>query len=104
MGSRTFLGQKTEKVKEFGETKWKTYSEVGESARKFGAALRAYDLVAAKETTDLGKLTSSCSLAIFENTCAEWVSSCSVVLFCFVLLSLCVVVIALDDNLLLIIN
>ena len=85
MGSRTFLGQKTEKVKEFGETKWKTYSEVGESARKFGAALRAYDLVAAKETTDLGKLTSSCSLAIFENTCAEWVSSCSVVLFCFVL-------------------
>jgi hypothetical protein len=28
MGTRTYKGQKSEKVKEFGETNWKTYEEV----------------------------------------------------------------------------
>lgn len=38
----------------------------------FGSALVNHGLVAAKATTDLKELKTPCSLAIFENTCAEW--------------------------------
>jgi long-subunit acyl-CoA synthetase (AMP-forming) len=72
MGYREFLGWKNPKVKEFGETYWKTFKEVGETSIKFGAALRGAGLVPAPPTTNLEKVTSNSRLAIFENTCPEW--------------------------------
>ena len=75
MGTREFLGQHNgnPKVKEFGKNaKWRTYGEVEEEAHKFGAALRAAGLVPAAKTTSLKQLSTPCALAIFENTCAEW--------------------------------
>ena len=44
-------------------------------AHKFGAALRESGLVPAAETTNLKQLTTPCSVAIFENTSAEWMIS-----------------------------
>jgi len=72
MGYREFLGWKNKKVKEFGDTHWKTFAEVGTESHKFGAALRAAGLVPAPPTTTLEKVTTNSRLAIFENTCAEW--------------------------------
>lgn len=72
MGVREFLGQKSAKVKHFGGIKWRTFEEVGTIAHKFGAALRKEGVVPAPETTTLKKITTPCSLAIFENTCPEW--------------------------------
>lgn len=75
MGYRDFLGWKSKKVKEFGETHWKTYQEVGEISLKFGAALRAAGLVPAPPTTTLAKVQTNSRLAIFENTCPAWMMS-----------------------------
>jgi long-chain acyl-CoA synthetase len=76
MGSREFLGWKIpKKVKHFGQTKWLSFAEVGEKAYKFGAALRATKLVPAPDTTDLKKVKESSRIAIFENTCQEWMIS-----------------------------
>jgi len=74
MATREYLGMKTVKppVKEFGETQYKTYEEVGREVRKFGAALKKAGLVAAPKTATLDAITTPCSLAIFENTSAEW--------------------------------
>lgn len=74
MATREFLGMKSVKppVKEFGDVKWRTYEEVGIMAAKFGASLRKSGLVAAPAKADLNAITTPCSLAIFENTCAEW--------------------------------
>mmetsp|Transcript_20867 Transcript_20867/g.30062 ORF Transcript_20867/g.30062 Transcript_20867/m.30062 type:complete len:722 (+) Transcript_20867:37-2202(+) len=73
LGVREFLGWKQPaKVKHFGGIKWRNFQEVGTTAHKFGAALRKEGLVAAPETTTLQKRTAPCSLAIFENTCPEW--------------------------------
>jgi long-chain acyl-CoA synthetase len=72
MGVRRYVGQKSEKVKEFGDTIWKTYSDVETCANRFGAALRQVGIVPAPEEADLKQLTTPCSLAIFENTCPEW--------------------------------
>eukprot|EP00518_Triparma_eleuthera_P004587 CAMPEP_0182457702 /NCGR_PEP_ID=MMETSP1319-20130603/3210_1 /TAXON_ID=172717 /ORGANISM="Bolidomonas pacifica, Strain RCC208" /LENGTH=760 /DNA_ID=CAMNT_0024656227 /DNA_START=42 /DNA_END=2324 /DNA_ORIENTATION=+ len=72
MGTREFKGQYDAKRKHFGETQWRTYGEVGEQANKFGAALRGAGLVPAPSTTTLDQLKTPCSIAIFENTCAEW--------------------------------
>ncbi len=73
VGSREFLGWKNPKVKNFGDNiTWKTFAEVGEISHKFGAALRAAGLVPAPETTTLEKHKTPSSIAIFENTCAEW--------------------------------
>jgi len=72
MGTRTFLGQKNEKQKEFGATQWLSYGEMGERANKFGAALRAAGLEPAPSKTTLKQLKTPCSIAIFENTCAPW--------------------------------
>jgi len=44
-------------------------------ANKFGAALRAGGLVPASQTTNLDQLTTPCSVAIFENTSSEWMTS-----------------------------
>eukprot|EP00522_Entomoneis_paludosa_P008779 CAMPEP_0172447754 /NCGR_PEP_ID=MMETSP1065-20121228/6982_1 /TAXON_ID=265537 /ORGANISM="Amphiprora paludosa, Strain CCMP125" /LENGTH=724 /DNA_ID=CAMNT_0013199121 /DNA_START=71 /DNA_END=2245 /DNA_ORIENTATION=- len=73
MGTREFLGwKKPGKVKHFGKTSWKSFSTVGTEAHKFGAALRANGCVPAPDTTDLSKVTTSSRIAIFENTCADW--------------------------------
>jgi len=73
MGSRPFLRWKTKKIKEFAAgTIWRSYMQVGEESHKFGAALCASGLVPAPETTDLNMVKTTCRMAIFENTCAEW--------------------------------
>lgn len=75
MGTREFLGWYKPKVKHFGKTSWRTYKQVGEEVHKFGAALRARGLVSAPDTTTLDKIKTPCSIAIFENTCPEWLIS-----------------------------
>lgn len=77
MKSRKFLGMKSIKppVKEFGDIISQSYEEVGIKAKKFGAALRKEGLVAAPEVATLDPMTTPCSLAIFENTCSEWMIS-----------------------------
>lgn len=72
LGTRRFLGMHSPKVKHFGDVTWTTYTEAGVIAHKFGAALRGAGLVAAPSTTTLEKTTTPCSLAVFENTCEEW--------------------------------
>lgn len=72
MGTRQFLGQLNPKVKKFGEVNWKTYAEIDVASHKFGAALRGVGLVPAPAKASLEKLKTPCALAIFENTCAEW--------------------------------
>uniref|UniRef100_A0A7S4IU95 AMP-dependent synthetase/ligase domain-containing protein n=1 Tax=Odontella aurita TaxID=265563 RepID=A0A7S4IU95_9STRA len=72
MGTREFLGQHSPNVKHFGGIRWKTYAEMGRDAHKFGAALRASGVIPAPEKTTLDKITTPCSIAIFENTCSEW--------------------------------
>mmetsp|Transcript_6473 Transcript_6473/g.16585 ORF Transcript_6473/g.16585 Transcript_6473/m.16585 type:complete len:725 (-) Transcript_6473:151-2325(-) len=77
MGSRKFLGWKEPgKVKEFGETSWKSFAQVGVDAHKFGAALRANGCVPAPPTTNLKKVSTSSRIAIFENTCPDWMVAC----------------------------
>ena len=72
MGQRVFKGWKVPgKVKHFGDVEWLSYGEVGEKAAKFGAALRKEGLVPAPDTTTL----APCAIAIFENTCPEWMLS-----------------------------
>lgn len=72
MGTREFLGQHSAKVKKFGGIKWRTFEQVETASYKFGAALRSAGLVATPEVATLEKLKTPCSIAIFENTCAEW--------------------------------
>jgi long-chain acyl-CoA synthetase len=72
MGTREFLGWKTPKVKEFGGVSWKTYQELGKDSYKFGAALRSAGMQPAPYSTNLLKVTTPCRVAIFENTCADW--------------------------------
>lgn len=73
MGRRDFIKWKSPKVKEFGpDIEWLTYKEVGEKAHKFGAALRASGCVAAPTTTNLARVEAPSRMAIFENTCPEW--------------------------------
>mmetsp|Transcript_18106 Transcript_18106/g.23458 ORF Transcript_18106/g.23458 Transcript_18106/m.23458 type:complete len:382 (-) Transcript_18106:1301-2446(-) len=75
MGTREYIGQYqgNPKVKEFGpNVKWRTFEQVGEEVYKFGAALRAEGVVPAPKEASLDKFQTPCSLAIFENTCAEW--------------------------------
>jgi long-chain acyl-CoA synthetase len=78
MGTRQFLGWKTPgKVKHFGPTSWRSFQQVGVEAHRFGAALRAVGLIPAPEQTNLNKVTTPSRLAIFENTCAEWMIACT---------------------------
>lgn len=77
MGSRRFLGWKTPKIKEFDEgVDWLTYKEMGELAHQFGAALRAVGVEPAPTTTTLEQIKAPCRIAIFENTCAQWMIAC----------------------------
>jgi long-subunit acyl-CoA synthetase (AMP-forming) len=76
MRKRQFLGMKSARVKEFApEPIEYTYQQVGDMAHKFGAALRAHGMIACPTTTDLKQNTKPCRMAIFENTCAEWMIS-----------------------------
>jgi len=76
MRKREFIGWKSPKVKEFGPNLTElTYKEVGEKAYKFGAALRAAGCVPSEPTTTLDKVKTPCRIAIFENTCPEWMMS-----------------------------
>lgn len=62
-------------VKKFGDIVSLTYEEVGKKTMKFGASLRQVGLVPAPEVATLDAMTTPCSLAIFENTCSEWMIS-----------------------------
>jgi long-chain acyl-CoA synthetase len=75
MGEREYLGPHTPKVQKFGEVSWRTYDQVKEESLKFGASLRSAGLVAAPKKSTLDKLTTPCTLAIFENTCPEWMTA-----------------------------
>eukprot|EP00980_Cylindrotheca_fusiformis_P023314 scaffold10345_cov158-Cylindrotheca_fusiformis.AAC.6 len=78
MRQREFIGWKSKKVKEFSKTdlrEWK-YSEVEKITAKFGAALRANGCVPSDPTTNIDKIQKPCRMAIFENTCPEWMISC----------------------------
>ena len=68
------LGMHTLKppVKHFGDVLWKSYEQVGKEVQKFGAALKKVGLVAAPQKATLEMNKTPCSLAIFENTSAEW--------------------------------
>ena len=72
MAVREFKGWYKPKVKQFGDVSWHTFEQVGDASHKFGAALRARGLVAAPDVTTLDKIKTPCSIAIFENTSAEW--------------------------------
>ena len=76
MRKRRFIGWKSKKVKEFGPeiTEW-TYSEIGEKAFKFGAALAATGCVPSDPVATLNKVKKPCRIAIFENTCMEWTTA-----------------------------
>ena len=63
-----YLGMHTPKVKKFGDISWQSYKEIGEKVNKFGAALRSAGVVPAPDKTTLKKFTTSCSVAIFEDT------------------------------------
>jgi len=77
MGTRQFLGWKVPgKVKQFGDVSWRSFTEVGVQAHKFGAALRAAGIVPAPATTSLDPVKESSRIAIFENTCADWLIAC----------------------------
>lgn len=76
MRQREFLGWKSPKVKRFGPNLTElTYKQIGEKAHKFGAALRANGCVPSDDTTDLNRVKKPCRMAIFENTCPEWMMS-----------------------------
>ena len=76
MEKRDFIRWKVpNKVKEFGPNSIKyTYQQVGCMSYKFGAALRGEmgGIVPAPSTTTLKKIEIPCRIAIFENTCIEW--------------------------------
>eukprot|EP00526_Cylindrotheca_closterium_P007010 CAMPEP_0113631170 /NCGR_PEP_ID=MMETSP0017_2-20120614/16198_1 /TAXON_ID=2856 /ORGANISM="Cylindrotheca closterium" /LENGTH=720 /DNA_ID=CAMNT_0000541669 /DNA_START=84 /DNA_END=2246 /DNA_ORIENTATION=- /assembly_acc=CAM_ASM_000147 len=77
MRQREFLGWKSPKVKEFsGKVKEWTFADVEKKAHCFGAALRANGCVPSEPTTNLDKVKKPCRMAIFENTCPEWMMSC----------------------------
>lgn len=73
--TREFLGMLNPKVKKFGKQKTATYAELDRSSHKFGAALRGCGLVANTSVANVKKFETPCSLAIFENTCAEWITA-----------------------------
>jgi len=75
--TRTYLGMHTIKppVKKFGETTYKTFDTVNTESHKFGAALRKAGLTSAPEVATLDAIVTPCSIAIFENTCSEWIIS-----------------------------
>ena len=72
MGQREYLGQHTPKVKKFGPASFRTFDQVKDASTKFGASLAKAGLVASPEKATLDQHATPCTLAIFENTCSEW--------------------------------
>jgi long-chain acyl-CoA synthetase len=76
MRKRHFVGWKDDKmkVKKFGPDLTElTYGQVKDQSYKFGAALCDIGgCVASDKTTTLDRVKKPCRMAIFENTCAEW--------------------------------
>ena len=75
MGQREYLGplSTNTKIQHFGtNVTYRTYDDVKEQSLKFGASLRSAGLVPSPAKGTLDQLTTSCTLAIFENTCPEW--------------------------------
>ena len=75
MAQREYIGQKSAKVKEFGEVSSRTFDQVKEISLKFGASLRKIGMVPSADKATLDQLTTPCTLAIFENTSPEWLIS-----------------------------
>jgi len=76
MGEREFLGyyKGNPKIKHFdgNKTTWRTYSQVKKEVLQFGAALCAVGLHGAPSKATLEKMEDSSRIAIFENSCPEW--------------------------------
>lgn len=75
MGQREYLGplSTNTKIQTFGKTvTYRTYDQVKDESFKFGASLRSAGLVPSPTKATLDQLTTPCTLAIFENTCPEW--------------------------------
>ncbi len=72
MGVREFLGQHDKLRKKFGGVSYRTYDQVGDASKKFGASLRAAGLVPSANKATLDQLTTSCTLAIYADTSPEW--------------------------------
>lgn len=73
IGTREFQGWKVPgKIKQFGDVTWISFADVGVTAHQFGAALRAAGMKPAPKITTLHQCKEPCRVAIFENTCAEW--------------------------------
>jgi len=79
MRRREFLGWKVpKKVKEFSSKVDEfTFDEVSVTSMKFGAALRSHGgCVSADSKTTIDAVKIPCRIAIFENTCPEWMMAC----------------------------
>jgi hypothetical protein len=70
MKSRKYLGMMSKRVKQFEPgTIDLTYTQIGEKAHKFGAALRSIGgMQPAPGTSSIEQNTSPCRIAIYENT------------------------------------
>jgi len=73
--TREYLGMHKPNVKKFGATKYKTFEMMQSESLRFGAALRKAGLVSAPEVATLDAIDTPCSIAIFENTCSDWLAS-----------------------------
>mmetsp|Transcript_46360 Transcript_46360/g.100815 ORF Transcript_46360/g.100815 Transcript_46360/m.100815 type:complete len:745 (-) Transcript_46360:100-2334(-) len=58
-------------AKVFGETEWRTYSELGSCAKKFGMGLRALGIEPQPEG-DFDDLKGKFKILMYEDTCADW--------------------------------
>ncbi|KAL7547653.1 hypothetical protein ACHAWF_010941 [Thalassiosira exigua] len=72
MGVREYLGQHDKKRKKFGDVSYRSFEQLWDASLNFGASLRKAGMVAAPDKTTLDQLTTPCTLAIFEDTCPEW--------------------------------
>ncbi|KAF4666746.1 Long-chain-fatty-acid--CoA ligase 3 [Perkinsus chesapeaki] len=59
-------------VKQFGPTKWITYSEMGDRFKAFGAFLRSIGNTPQPADVEIEAIQGPHSLVIYEDTCAEW--------------------------------
>jgi len=79
-GTRTYLGEHKPEgakfpLKKFGETKWITYSKLGENVANFGAGLVKLGMKPLPSGVDLEKTSGPHTLLVFEETCREWITA-----------------------------
>ena len=76
MGEREYLGlyKGNPKIKHYNgnNVTWRTYSDVEKESHQFGAALCAAGMHGAPTTSTLEEIKVPCRIAIFENSCSEW--------------------------------